>query len=430
MKKTIKKGMVGALSLGLAFSVATPALAEEVESATEESTKSTAQVDSKTVKEDTQADASTEKDAAAEDATKEDADKATEEAAKKEETATDAKTEDKKADVKADADHSYTLNENVTYKVGETPDVNDFVTVTGGTADFSVVPSTRQVGTQTVYISIKYENPLSYVQVKTTMNVVPRAAAPVITPLPADQLVFEVGDYFLPEDLATATTTLDNDYILMTFADGKGPDTDTVGVHTSTVVAKDADGNTSTREISYTVCNFDLKTPYVNTYRSTNTDIYGSADPNVTIVMTDEDGNDVMSVKSDANGDFHFHLSQPLELGDKFGIYAQNGDYEFSNYIQYYTYSKIDNNGSTGTDETNGISGNDAANTNSNPNVAENVSTDAAAKNTAANTNVTSTAKSTAKTLPKTGDKSSLPLGLAGLVLAGSAAVVLRKSVK
>ncbi|WP_239255642.1 LPXTG cell wall anchor domain-containing protein [Listeria ilorinensis] len=425
MKKTIKKGMVGALSLGLTFSLATPALAEEVESATEENTEPTAQTTGTTVKEDAQAGVSTETNAAAEDADKEDADKATEDTAKKEEGTTEkeAKTEDKKANVKASG--SYTLNENVTYKVGETPDVSDFVTVTDGTAEFSVIPSTRQVGTQTVYISIKYENPLSYEQVKTTVDILPRAAAPVITPLPSDELIFDIGDYFLPEDLATATTTLDNDYILMTFAEGKGPDTDTVGVHTSTVVAKDADGNISTREISYTVCNFDLATPYVSTYRSTSTDIYGSADPNVTIVMTDADGNDIMSVKSDANGDFHFHLNKPLEFGDRFGLYAQNGDYEFSSYVQYYTYSKINDNDSTGT---NGISGNDAVDTNSNPTVTENVSTDAAAKNIAASTNVTSAVKAT-NTLPKTGDKSSLPLGLAGLVLAGSAAIVLRKSI-
>lgn len=187
----------------------------------------------------------------------------------------------------------------------------------------------------------------------------------------------------------------------VSYKPGHEADTSTLGYHEAIIIATDAAGNTQEATIPYKIVanGPTLKTPKINTTTSTASTVYGTTSPNVTVEMLDADGNTIDSTYSDEKGNFTLKLKNPLKLDDEFSLIAYSPSSFTYSQVASYSYNEFKNT------------------IRKMPAIVKKTETKPA------NTKE----KSAKDTLPKTGDESSFPLAVTGLLLSSSAVIVLRK---
>ncbi|MBC1227333.1 LPXTG cell wall anchor domain-containing protein [Listeria booriae] len=209
-----------------------------------------------------------------------------------------------------------------TAKTGVTTEINvavtdpsKFVTAASGvTLSFAKAPVVNRLGAQTVTVAAT--NGTTTENITATYTVVD-TTKPVITVDEEDFYVF-IDEEWTADELVSATDN--SGFVKVYFENGKEfLDTTTEGSHTTVIVAEDASGNTSSVTLSYEVLGDDIyffDAPVVDVNKTTATDIYGKAEPNTTVFIISEDGQDLLGVaEADANGNFHSKLETPLVKG-------------------------------------------------------------------------------------------------------------------
>ncbi|KGL39132.1 hypothetical protein BMT55_01160 [Listeria newyorkensis] len=316
-------------------------------------------------------------------------------------------TEPAKAPVKAAA--LATAKTNVTTEINvAVKDPSKFVTATSGvTLSFVKAPAVNRLGAQTVTVAATNGT--------TTENIVANytvvdTTKPVIDVF-EDDFYVGIDEEWYAEELVDATDN--SGFVKVYFENGKEfLDTSTEGPHTTVIIAEDASGNTSSVTLSYEVLGEDayfFDAPVVNVAKTTATDVYGKAEPNTTVFIVSEDGEELLGMgDADADGNFHIKLDTPLVNGQT--VLLASIDFETGEY----------SNESSFTFKQSALSVSPAPVENTvKPAVIQ------AVKKAAAPAAPTKT--TTLKELPKTGDNSSAGLVFAGFLVSGLAVALLRK---